>query len=503
MRVDSDMHVGAEAPRPTTEERRCGLGKLFEEYAALPVQVRASLWSFVCGVLQRGVQVIVTPIFTRLLSAAEYGDYTNFTSWLDIFALFLTLRLSWGVFMQGLVRYDDDNDLYTSSLIGLTTFIELLGLVLYLPWADYWNAITGLTTMSTLAIFVVSWTTSLFGFWQTRQRVVYRYRALLLLTLAMSVAQPVAGILAVLAFPEHKVEARVASMALVQLLCYGWIFLLYWSRGRKLYARKHWKHALRFNIPLLPHYLSQSLLGTSDRIMIRNMISSAAAGIYGLSYSISFLMTILNQALINTLNPWIYQQIKAKNYDDLAHVSYLVLTGVAAANLFVVALAPEAMAFFAPAEYQEGIWIMPPLVASVVVTFMYSLFACFEFYYERTDLVMWASIVGAVLNIGLNLVLIPKCGYQIAAWTTLAGYVVYVGMHYAFMRQVQRIEMENQRVYNPAVLLAILGTFGVACAALMLLYPMPLARLTICGIGVAFAIVKREAIISAWKRLRA
>ena len=478
------------------------MNKLLEKYRSLPVQVRASLWALICGVLQRGVAVIVTPIFTRLMSTAEYGDFTTFQSWLDILGIFLTLRLYYGVFLQGLVRYGGNEDRYTSALIGLMTSLEIAGLALYLPLRNILNGFTHLTTAQTLSIFVISWASGLFEFWCARQRVEYRYRALAALTLAFAILQPTCGVLAILAFPQDKVNARVLSMALVQLCAFGWLFVLYLKRGKTLFDAGHWRHALTFNLPLIPHYLSSSLLSTSDRIMIRSLVSASAAGIYGLSYSLSFLMTIVNQALLNTLNPWIYQQIKSKNYRQLAHVSYLALAGVAGANLFVVALAPEAISIFAPVEYHDGIWLVPPLAATVVVMFMYSLFADFEFYYERTDLVMWASVVGAVVNVGLNWLCIPVFGYQVAAWTTLVGYIFYIGMHYAFMRRVQRTEMDGVYVYDVKVLVLILGSFALAAMFLTVLYPVPVARYALCLIAVAIVFVRRDSLIALYKQLR-
>lgn len=475
---------------------------LLDKYRSVPIQLKASLWALVCGVLQRGIQVIVTPVFTRIMTVAEYGEFSSFASWMDVLGIFLTLRLCYGVFLQGLVRYDNDKDRYTSTLIGLMSAIELAALLLYLPFSDRVNALTSLTTIQTISIIIITWASGLFEFWCARQRVVYRYKALAALTLGFAIAQPVFGMVAVLAFPQNKVDARVLSMAIVQLCAFGWVFFLYYRRGGALFDRSHWGHALKFSLPLVPHYLSQSLLSTSDRIMIRNMVSSAAAGIYGLSYSLSFLMAIVNQALLNTLNPWIYQQIKARNYKQLAHVSYMALGGVAVANLFVVALAPEAVALFAPADYQDGVWLVPPLTATVVVMFLYSLFADFEFYFERTDLVMWASILGAVVNVGLNWLLIPHFGYQVAAWTTLVGYSVYVAMHYRFMRLVQCEEMDGERVYNLGIIFAIVAGFGIAAFVLTLLYPLPLMRFGICVAVVFAVIIKRKLVISLIQQLR-
>ena len=408
------------------------MNRLLNRYKASSVQARSALWFLVCSVLQRGISIIVTPVFTRLMTTTEYGQYTLFNSWLEVLGIFLTLRLYYGVFMQGLVRYDHNQDEYTCALQGLTTALELVGLAAYLPFRSFWNDLTKLDTTLTLCIFASSWASAMFGFWSTRQRVRYKYRALVILTIMVAIIQPVSGVVAILCFQAKKVEARVISMCVVQIAFFGWMFIYYLRKGKRLYHGAFWKHALKFNIPLIPHYLSHTLLNQSDRIMIANIVGASAAGVYGLAYSLSWAMNIVNQALLKTLDPWIYQSIRAKNYKRLAEVSYLALAGVGVVNLLLVALAPEAIAFMAPAEYTDGVRLVPPLAITVVVMFMYSLFADFEFYFERTNYVATASVAGAMVNIGLNWWLLPSFGYQVAAYTTLVGYVVYIGMHYYF-----------------------------------------------------------------------
>ena len=78
--------------------------KFWNRYKGFPVQVRASLWFLVCSFLQKGISVITTPIFTRLLSTAEYGRYNVFDSWLRIVTIFVSHHLYSGVYTQGLVK---------------------------------------------------------------------------------------------------------------------------------------------------------------------------------------------------------------------------------------------------------------------------------------------------------------------------------------------------------------------------------------------------------------
>ena len=77
--------------------------KIIKGYKGLPVQAKASFCFLICAFLQKGISVISTPIFTRILTTAQYGQYNVFTSWMDIVSIFVSLRISYGVYGQGLV----------------------------------------------------------------------------------------------------------------------------------------------------------------------------------------------------------------------------------------------------------------------------------------------------------------------------------------------------------------------------------------------------------------
>ena len=67
-------------------------------YKKLPIPVRAVLWLTVCTFLQKGISVITIPIFTRVLTTEEYGQFSVFISWENICQLFTSLSLHTGVF---------------------------------------------------------------------------------------------------------------------------------------------------------------------------------------------------------------------------------------------------------------------------------------------------------------------------------------------------------------------------------------------------------------------
>ena len=473
---------------------------LIGKYNALSVQLRATIWFFVCSVLQRGISVITTPIFTRLLSTKEYGQFSVFNSWLTIAQIVVTLQLAGGVYTMGIVKFKEEEKVFTSSLQGLNLVLCLAWTGMYWIFRDFWNQLFSLTTVQMLAMLLMIWSTAAFSFWMTTQRNQYRYHLLVAVTLAVSVAKPVIGILFVVN-ADDKVTARILGLALVEVIAYSGFFFMQVYRGKKFYSGKFWRYAIAFNLPLLPHYLSNAILGSSDRIMIQRMVGVSAAGIYSLAYSISQIMTMVNEAVNKTMSPWLYQKIREKNYAAIPKVVYPSLILIAAANLALIAIAPEAVAIFAPPEYQEAIYVIPPVAMSVFATYLYLCFAPFEFYYEKRIWTTIGTLTSAVANIILNYIFIQLCGYQAAGYTTLVCYLVNSFMHYFFMRKVCKVYLDDLKPYNLRTLLLITGVFMGIGFLYIPTYANPILRYTYTILLLIILFTQRKRVVEALRSI--
>lgn len=477
------------------------LGRLLRRYQNLPIQVKASIWFLVCSFLQKGISTVTTPVFTRLLSTTEYGQYNVFNSWYGIINIFVSLNLSAGVYTQGLVKFNNDRREFASSLQGLTAILICLWTVAYLLSHNFWNSLFSLTTPQMLAMLTMIWTTAVFNFWASEQRVQYKYRTLVTITLLVSLAKPIIGIVFV-CNSSDKVTARILALVLVEVLAYTWMFLVQVQRGKKVFSKTYWRYAVKYNIPLVPHYLSQTMLNSADRIMIRDMVGADAAGIYSLAYSISLIMSLFNTALMQTISPWIYQKIKEKKISDIAIVAYTTLIILAGVNLLLILFAPEVIAFFAPDSYYEAVYIIPPIAMSTYFMYMYDLFAKFAFYYEKTGIITVASVAGAALNVLLNYIFIGVFGYRAAGYTTLVCYIIYSMGHYCFMNKVCDIYCGGERPYSQKKLMLITFIFLILGFAFLGFYNYQHIRYAVILIILIVAIFKRKTITDVVKNMR-
>lgn len=478
------------------------VSSLLDKYKNLPLPVKASIAFVLCSFFQRGISTVTTPIFTRLLTTEQFGYYTIFNSWLEIVGVFSTLKLSGSVFTQALVKFEDRRDELTASTAGLGTVMTLIVMAIYLVFRGFFNDLMDTTTIIMGCIFLASWSTLMFELWAVQLRVQYKYRSLVALTIISSILKPVSGIVAIFCTENYKAEARIISLVAVEIVTYSWLFVLFMKRGRTFFNKNLWKYSLSLNVPLIPHYLTRVILNQSDRLMIKSMVSYDAAGIYGLAHNLSWLLTLVTSSLMNTLNPWFFQKIKEQKHEKIGPLANAVIALVGVCGLAVTAIAPEIVRFFAPKEYFEAIWVIPPLVASVFFMFIYNIFAVFEYYFEKSSFLMIASTIGGIVNIILNYFFIKQFGYIAASYTTLVCYMFYTIAHYVCMRIIVRKCMNNVKIFNAMILIGMSGIYLIISGVLMITYNYWYIRYPLVVIGLIIVFLNRKTMISTLKEIR-
>lgn len=478
--------------------------RICDKYKSLAEPVKASLWFLICGFLHKGIAFLTTPIYTRLMTEEEFGRANIYISWFNIITIIATLQLAAGVYMRGLVKHEEDADAFSSALLSLSTVCTLVFTAVYFVFHGVINEFTGLSVYLMVLMVVEMLCTVAYQFWSNRERVEFRYKKLVVLMVVYTVLRPIAGVIGVLLADEgHQVEGRVTATTLVCLLLFGGLFVSILKKGKRLFHRGYWKYALLFNIPLIPHYLSQILLSQSDRIMIEKFCTEADVAYYSVAYALATVMLIFNSAVSSTMTPWLYRMIKEQNYKRLKEISYIVLIAIAGINLVMVAMGPELLKIVAPENYGAAVWVIPPVTASVYFMFLYDLFAAFEYYYSHTKLVSVATVLGAGLNILLNAIFIPMYGFVAAGYTTLACYIIYAIAHYVFMRRVAVLHMDGYRVYNAGII-AFIGLVFVALSGLMLaVYEVPLVRYLLLALLVGVVVLFRKKLIATFKEMKA
>ena len=95
------------------------LDNIKKKWDKMSVAKKASLALIFAKFCQKGIAMVSTPIFTRIMDTDQFGAITNFTSWQSIIVIIATLNLSQGVFNNGMLEFKNDRNRFTFSALAL------------------------------------------------------------------------------------------------------------------------------------------------------------------------------------------------------------------------------------------------------------------------------------------------------------------------------------------------------------------------------------------------
>ena len=160
-------------------------------------------------------------------------------------------------------------------------------------------------------------------------------------------------------------------------------------------------------------------------------------------------------------------------------------------------MSPEILYVAAPPEYQEAIIVMPPVVLSIVFTFIYNVLSNYEFYYMENMFISIASMIAAVINVVLNSVFIPVFGFAAAAYSTVVCYGLLAFAHTVFSLFVCRKHVGTEgakKMLDPKSLWLVAGAAAAAMLVCYLLYPFAVIRYITIAVACIFAVFKHDTI---------
>ena len=255
-------------------------------------------------------------------------------------------------------------------------------------------------------------------------------------------------------------------------------------------------------MPLIPHYLSEILLGHADRLMIDQMCGAAQAGIYNIVYQISMVMTIIRTGINSSYIPWLYYSLKQKKYEAIKNVTKLITILMCSLTLLLILVGPEILKIVAASSYYEAVVDIPAIMIGGFFIFVYLLFLNIEIYYEQNQYVAISSVIAAIINVVLNYVCINKWGYLAAGYTTMVSYLVMAILHYLFLMRIAKKNEEVKLLFDFRFLCCcsvVLLIVGLLCIKL---YELLIFRYVIVtGICVVMYL-KKNTILAMIKNMR-
>ncbi len=414
------------------------------------------------AILSRGLSLIVLPIYTRILSPADYGVLDM----IFVIGSFATLLVALEI-NQALARFYADAESaeakrrMASTTLWFTLAVFLVGFATTFAGAEAlarWLLGSaelagmlriGLAGIAANGLFYLTQTQMRYGLMSTAFAVVSLFYSLAMLGLGVALGYGLDMGLAGVLWGQFAAAAAAAALALAVLRrSYGLTF-----DPRLL------RTMLAFSLPLVPSALATFFTFYSNRLILNDLEGLDAVGLFGVASRIAGAVGLLIIGLQSSLTPLIYAHYKEETTP--AHLARITEWFIAAALLCCLGLglyAWEILALFAEARYAGAAPLVLFLAPATLLGQMYIFFPGIAIA-KRTKLQLYIFVVSAVATLVLNWLLIGWVGLTGAAIATLAASLLFLVLWVATSQRLYRLPMRWGRV---AVATAL---FGAAAAA--------------------------------------
>lgn len=389
-----------------------------------------------------GMSFVATPVFTRMLSQADFGAYNNFLSWQNVLGFIITLNLG-ATFISARVDYKDDFNSYVLSMLALCSLVVVLFGIAANIFAGTAEIIfdmkIGYINLMVLGILFSQFITV----YQSKERFEFHYGKAVAASLGNSVSATFIAIFLVYKM-QDKYCGRIVGMVAPTVAIGLFVFAVLLLQGRRVNI-SYWKYALPLCLPYIPHLLSLTLLNSMDRIMIRKIWGEREVALYSLAYTCSSVVTVLMSSMNIAYAPWLARKLEKKEYGGILKFSYMYVSAFIFLVVGILLVAPEALWILGGESYMEAKFVMPPVMLGCALQLLYTMHVNVEQYQKKTVGMATASACAAFINYLLNLWLIPKFGYIAAAYTTWFGYLFLLLAHMFLVFRLKLGRMYDER----------------------------------------------------------
>ncbi len=440
------------------------------------------------GLVSRVIAVLLLPIYTRYLTPADYGKIETLLALTTVMGLILRAGITSAFFR---FYFDVDDDAGRLRVLRTSFWFTMgggtLGLLLLLALADPVSSLLfGTDDAANLvrASGVALWATVNYEQLTALFRVEERSVAFVSASLAnvfLTIGLTLLLVVALEKGPLGVIVGNFSGTLVVYLALLGY-------RREQLglqFDRGLLREMNRFGLPLVPTALFLWMTNFSDRFFLVWLDDVAEAGLYSVGVRIASAMVLLLTAFRMAWPAFAYS---IRDEGEARRTYAFVLTYLTVITAWVALaltlLSPWIVDLLAADRFAESSRVVGPLAFSTVAYAAYVVIAIGVGRARRTQFNWVVTGVAAVVNVLLNLALIPSYGMMGAAIATVAAYSTMAIAMAWWSQRIYPVPYQWRRVATAtagAVGLAAVGKgLGVgipAAIALTALYPPVLLAL--------------------------
>ena len=413
------------------------------------------------SILSKVIAVALLPLYTRYLTKTDYG----FAEVLFAAVVFASIVVRFGL-LEAILRFyyrDGENPaaVVASTFAGLF-WLSTIGALLALPFAGPLSELLLEEPAPGLMRIAIGglWVLTMWEFMLTLFRLEERARAFFLTTILNVLAAIALTIVLVVVLEEGARGLLIGSYAS------GGAFVLVliamqWRRLSLRFDPALLRRLFRFGLPTMPAEVSLYALNFADRLIILRSLGAAEAGLYSLGVKFAQAVNVLVRGFQLAWPPLAYSiREDGEARRVYATVVTLFVAGCAWAVAGMWLFSRWIVRALAAPRFFDSFEVIGLISVAVTLYALYLVLVVILGRTGRTELNLPAAVGGLVVNVALNLALVPSLGIIGAGLALVASYLVVLGLMYGFTQRLFPVPYEWTRLLR--VVLTVAALVGLA-----------------------------------------
>jgi O-antigen/teichoic acid export membrane protein len=374
--------------------------------------------------------LILLPILTKNLAIADYGAWALIMVTIGLLPWLVTLGLP-AAMTRFLAAATDKRDIreafYSMGFVVLLTSSIISGLLfLFVPQiaASLFHNNNTIALLLIPNVFIACLTPYIIQYFVTFQQI-KRYSVLTFFNAYLNTA-----LIAFFVLFGYGLGGAVIALLIQQLVVFAvMMYLIVAQIGFAIPKFRHVRQYLAYGLPLVPGALSSWVVNSSDRYLIAFFLGAAAVGYYSPGYSLGSTLSIVSAPLATLLPPVLSKHFDDNNIADVRTILTYSLkwyAGIALPCVFALSILSKPLLLVLTTQpiAANGYLVTPFVAAGTALLGLYTVLVTILALKKKTSVVGMIWILSAVLNFGLNLILIPYLGLIGAALTTFLAFLL-------------------------------------------------------------------------------
>ena len=373
----------------------------------------------------KALAFVSIPVYTRIMTVADYGVVNVFMSVIGIAVVLLKLNCQ-----SSINRYyydakdEEDYKRFVGTNIVLVFIIfavlSLIGIVL-LPFISRLLAFNYLLTLSIIPVaaytIVNTVFTSIYSPLMESKKIAVVTAIQVYLSFAIS-------IVCIIAMDSNKYFGYVLGNIIASVL-----LAVYMVRQIKPYCtlcfdKKYLGYIFNYALPTIPYKLSAVIIAQFSKIFMSSQQGFESAGVYSLANNIASLLSIVILTTNDAWIPYFFRYMNAKDHKSIDHDLNLIWRLTLIAGFFLSLFAWEMGYILAGRDYLEQLYIAPVVVFGFLFFQWAYVFLRNTLYAKKNIWNALAIIIGGISNVLLNSWLIPLYSGLGAAIAIMISYLL-------------------------------------------------------------------------------